>query len=148
MKNSKYRPDKENSINIMIEEMYKGARRRDVLKHFQKKWSVPESTFSTHWKIARDRYDQERSKINKDAHKKSAELEAKRNIMKRIDILDELSKIGRGEFRKISGEYIVPSDAERIRAMEAICKMQGYNSADEVKNVHEFQFKLNMPTRE
>lgn len=58
----------------------------------------------------------------------------KRNIMTRLDILENLTKIALGNHVRVgAGEQFTPTAAEQIRAMETINRMQGYNEADKLE---------------
>lgn len=141
---SKKRPRKDKCIEALLKEIRKGTEMRDAKAKYSKKWHYPTRTFSNHWYEAQDVYNKEREEINKKIQSQRIEAEkeaVKRDIMTRLDILERLSHIAKGRVVVTrADEYFEPSQAEQIRAMETINRMQGYNDADrlEVKNVDEF----------
>lgn len=141
---SKKRPRKDICVEALLKEIRKGTSHSNCFAYFSNKWHYPKRTFDNHWGEAQKHYNKEREAINKKIQSQRIEAEkeaVKRDIMTRLDILERLSNIARGRVVVTrADEHFEPSQAEQIRAMETINRMQGYNDADrlEVKNVDEF----------
>ena len=108
-----------------------GKRREDVSEHFCTKLNRKRTT--VHNLITRaQKYNTER--LNKQEKAKdrvlveSAESSIKRAIISRNEGLEILSKIAMGGARKIGGDIITPSDSERVRAVQQISKMEGWEA--------------------
>ena len=52
----------------------------------------------------------------------------KNGLLSRYDCLLELSKIAKGDERKVQGNVIIPTDGDRIRAIQQLSKMQGWET--------------------
>lgn len=87
--------------------------------------------------------DEALQKIEKERQKEKAEKEKSENVVfNREDILRILSQIGSGKEREVVGEILIPSDAERIRALQAISTMQGYDVPVDERNVDDLILHL------
>jgi len=144
-KRTKKRPSKEYVLEKLFDEMLAGAHTEDVYRKYSKIWEYPKSTFRNHWTEVKKMHNRRREIINSAKAKKQAELEINRDILSRLDILEELSRIARGEHRtQGKSKPLIPTDTERIKAMEVIAKMQGYN-LEQDNTTQNFVFQLNMP---
>lgn len=132
----KKRPRKEVCIEVLVSEMRNGSTHAECLAKYSSKWHYPNRTFSNHWKEAQEVYNDERREVNdkvKSVRIKAEKEVVKRDVMGRLDILERLTKIANGDVVVTrAGDHYEPTQAEQIRAMETINKMQGYNEAEKL----------------
>lgn len=113
------------------------ASRADIIAHFHAKLQISQRTFDVIICDAR-KYNAERIRIQENAEKEVlSELSRKdveKNIISREDALNILSTISKGECRAIKDddgriiEAAGPTDADRIRAITQLAKMQGWEA--------------------
>lgn len=131
------RPRKDKCIEVLLKEIRRGVTHSKCFAELSGKWHYPKRTFENHWSEAQEIYNKERREINDEVMRASTEKEkesAKRNIMTRLDILENLTKIALGYHVRVgAGEQFTPTAGEQIRAMETINRMQGYNEADKLE---------------
>lgn len=129
---------KEKYIEFIISELRKGnVSFNNVFKLIQTDSNLKcvRSTFSNYWKIANETYKNELDKANLIKEKEyleSAKKQAKKGILTKEEVLEILSNIALGKERNHetdSGkETIIPSDSERVRAIDQMAKIEGWNA--------------------
>ena len=111
----------ETYILFIQDNLRKGlVHRRNHLAKFVKKFQTTDRTFDRYWKIAQERHSIERGKLEIVKEENHIELEKeadKRDILNKIDTLEILTKIAKDD-----KEY----SKERIKAMEVISKIEGW----------------------
>ena len=109
-------PDKKISVAVSV-----------FCKKFQKTERTIWSYVTEAQKYNKERLIREESKREKaqdDAKIKSL----KSAILTRNESLETLSNIAKGNARKVSEEVIIPTDGDRIRAIQQLSKMQGWET--------------------
>lgn len=122
------KPNKENIINDILIELEKGITFEYCFKLIQTKSNIVRSTFSSYWKIANERYKEVLSKRQEELNKLSTDLEKERlktAILTKHDRLLIAQGIAQGKARKIGDSIMIPSDGDRIRALDFIAKVEG-----------------------
>ncbi|MDR1938332.1 MAG: hypothetical protein LBQ73_07530 [Tannerellaceae bacterium] len=110
-----------------------GIELSSVASKIASKYNRSERTAWRYIKLAKE-YNMNRIKKQEKAKDKvlvgEAKNEVKRNIMNRAEVLETLSGIIRGNARQINqtGELVIPTDSERIKAAQQLAKMQGWGS--------------------
>lgn len=130
------RPNKIKSIDIIVEHINSGKTYSQSLKFFVDNWGVPESTFTNYWNEAKEVHQKQREAIKKAEMEERIRLgkeAVKREIMTRNEVLETLTKLGKGEAWKVGSEIIAPTASERINAMKEISRMQGYYEPEKVE---------------
>lgn len=122
------KPNKENIINDILIELEKGITFEDCFKLIQTKSNLVRSTFSSYWKIANERYKEVLSKRQQELNTLSTDLEKERlksALLTKHDRLLIAQGIAQGKARKIGDSIMIPSDGDRIRALDFIAKVEG-----------------------
>ena len=100
----------------------------DVLAKFGGVWRRKLRTFERWLPIARE-YNKPRIERQEKARNEALTEQAKESIKKAILSRDErleiLSKIAKGEGRKVGNKLMIPSDTDRSRAIAEMNKMEG-----------------------
>jgi hypothetical protein len=121
--------NKEIYIQFILDQLKSGVVSfEQTLKLFNTKHNLTRSNFSKYWKIANERHFeamQEAQRIRAEAEAEEIKKDAKRLYLDRAQRLEIAFKIAQGSARRIDGEVIVPTDADRIRALDYIAKMEG-----------------------
>lgn len=87
------RPNKDTCIELIFDYIRNGMSYSDTLNEVRRKWTFPESTFKRYWGVAKERYNNDRKKINKEKFRISNEREKKaleKGLKTRFDRLFEL----------------------------------------------------------
>ena len=119
---------------IEIEDfMYKYPKKKisEVISVFCGKFRKSSRMIENYMKDAREynsvrlqREEKKREKVQDDA--KIMSLQSA--ILTRNESLEILSKISKGNVRKVGEDVIIPSDADRTRAIQQLSKMQGWET--------------------
>jgi len=116
-------------ISFICDEFKKGnITYKDVHLVFLSKFKCTEPTFVKYWKKAQKRHLEYLNKINKEKDILSidAEKEAfKSNILTKLQRLEIASNIAQGKARKVNDQIIIPTDGDRIRALDYLAKIEG-----------------------
>ena len=113
--------------------MYKHPEKKisEVISEFCVKFRKSSRMIENYMKSAREynkerlqREESKREKVQDDAKIKSL----KSAILTRNESLETLSNIAKGNARKVSEEVIIPTDGDRIRAIQQLSKMQGWET--------------------
>ena len=116
-------------ISFICDELKSGnIAYKDVYLVFLSKFKCTEPTFVKYWKIAQERYLEYLNKVNKekDILSVDAEKEAfKSNILTKLQRLEIASNIAQGKERKVNDQIIIPTDGDRIRALDYLAKIEG-----------------------
>jgi len=125
---------KEEYILWMLDEMAKGdIQRSSVLGKFDKKWGKSSSTFDRNWKVALERHRDrllEAQSIKDELILENEKKATENGILTRNQKQKILSDIAKGNVIRKFGEgkdavSMLVTDAERIRAINELNKMQG-----------------------
>jgi hypothetical protein len=117
--------NKEIYIDFIVDELNKSnVQYKDVVSLFCAKFRTTDRTFDKYWKLANDAYSKQREAIN--AAKISTTIETeiqdvRYNVLTKNDALSLLSDIA-----------INAKDTDRIRAIEVVAKLEGWNSAEKI----------------
>jgi hypothetical protein len=100
----------------------------EIIGKFKEKFGRSHSVFNDAYVGAKEEYI-EHTKKTKDTFVDKTEKESvKRNIMDVMEAKEILSKMGRGMGRSINNQLFYPSDTERIRAIDILAKINGWNA--------------------
>ena len=113
------------------------VRRREVLAKFGKKWQIPTRTLDRMWAIAKkhNKIRLQKQEAAKDAVLiDQAKQTAEEIAISRSECIGVLANIIRGEARSIADETMAPTDADRIRAIAQLAKMQGWEAPTKVES--------------
>lgn len=109
--------------------------RADVMAKYGKAWRLSIRTTDRIIKEAKE-YNAERIAIQEavklEALKDVAREDIQAAILTREDALKILSDIAKGDKRNFDDEIIVPSDGDRIKAINQLSKMSGWDSANKI----------------
>ncbi len=129
------KPNKENTIIDILIELEKGTTFEECFKLNQTKSNLVRSTFASYWKIANERYKEaiikrqiELDKISTDAEKERL----KSAILTKENALLIVTNIAKGNVRKVGDNIIIPSDGDRLRAVERLSKMCGWEAPTKI----------------
>jgi hypothetical protein len=129
------KPNKENIINDILIELEKTTTFVDCFKLIQTKSNLARSTFSSYWNIANERYKDILNKRQIELDKISVDVEKERiksALLKREEALLIVANIAKGNLRKVGDDVIIPSDSDRLRAIERLSKMCGWESPTKI----------------
>lgn len=109
--------------------------RADVMAKYGKAWRLSIRTTDRIIKEAKE-YNAERIAIQEavklEALKDVAREDIQAAILTREDALKILSDIAKGDKRNFDDEIIVPSDGDRIKAINQLSKMSGWDSVNKI----------------
>jgi len=84
------------------------------------------------WAKQAKKYNKERllreEKIKEDIQYKEKENAIKSSILSRNQCLEILSTIANGTARKINNDVLIPTDADRTRAIQTLAKFEGWEA--------------------
>lgn len=109
---------------------------KDVISVYCGKFRKTERTIETYIakaKLYNESRTERQENIKKEIEDEETKKVAKNAILTRLERLEILSNIAKGQARKISDEVVIPSDGDRIRAIAEISKMQGDYAPKEAK---------------
>ena len=130
------KPNKENIINDILIELEKGINYNECLVLFGTKWNLPKTTFTRYWKNANDRYREVLNSRQKELDALTTDLEKERlksAILTKHERLMIAQGIAQGKARKIGDTVMIPSDGDRIRALDFIAKVEGDYTASKTE---------------
>ena len=130
------KPNKENIINDILIELEKGINYNECLVLFGTKWNLPKTTFTRYWKIANERYRDVLNSRQKELDVLTTDLEKERlksAILTKYERLMIAQGIAQGKARKIGDTVMIPSDGDRIRALDFIAKVEGDYTASKTE---------------
>lgn len=130
------KPNKENIINDILIELEKGINYNECLILFGTKWNLPKTTFTRYWKNANDRYREVLNSRQKELDVLTTDLEKERlksAILTKYERLMIAQGIAQGKARKIGDTVMIPSDGDRIRALDFIAKVEGDYTASKTE---------------
>jgi len=110
---------------------YPDKRMSDVLSYFVVRYRKNRRTVERYAKDAKE-YNRERIRKHESVKDKVLETKTKEAffaaVLTRKESLVVLSKIAKGEGRRVLGEVFAPTDGDRIRAIQQLSKMQGWET--------------------
>lgn len=149
-------PQREAIITAMMEDMAKGLSSKDSFAVIELLWGLKETTFKSYWLDAAKRFNiiniRDQARILRNAED-SAEERRKRNILQKLDRMEILSSIARGEIPlvkyivcdgTIQERDIVADYSDRRAAIAELNKMDG-DYAPIKKDITTQGEKINMP---
>ena len=122
------KPNKENIINDILIELEKGITFSDCLALNGTKWQLSQRTFARYWKDANEAYKEVLNKRQKELADISTEVEKERlkmAILTKHERMKIASNIAQGKARKVNDQIIIPTDGDRIRALDYLAKIEG-----------------------
>jgi len=128
--------NKSRCIDILLSEYKKGVSRSDCMSKYVDEWQISTRTFDRYWKEVKEKFEQEKKIIRQAELKERIKLGKERahlEIMSKNEVLETLTKLGKGEAWKVGNEIIAPTANERINAIREISKLQGYYEPEEVE---------------
>ena len=112
-------------IDFIIDELNKGnVQHKDVCSLFLPKFALTRQSFDKYWILANDEYKVQREAINQAKIDTTIQMEiqdVRYNVLTKNDALSLLSDIA-----------VNAKDADRIRAIEVVAKLEGWNSAEKI----------------
>src|SRR5699024_2708262 len=99
-------------------------------------WQISTRTFDRYWKEVKEKFEQEKKIIRQAELKERIKLGKERahlEIMSKNEVLETLTKLGKGEAWKVGNEIIATTANERINAIREISKLQRYYEPEEVE---------------
>jgi len=106
---------------------------KSVISVFVGKFRKTSRTIENYIKQAKE-YNKSRldrtEKIKANTEDEEIKKAAKSNILSRSKSLEILSKIAEGSARKIGDELEIPTDGDRIRAIQQLAKMEGWEAPE------------------
>lgn len=140
----KKKPNKKSVVEFISMELEKGdLSRESVLAKSGKKWQIATRTFDRYWKEANDAYNKTREAIKEQLQGELLEAEKERTkkaILTKEERMEIASKIAKGDGRRVGKEVLIPSDTERIRALDYLAKVEGDYVPVKTENTHDFGF--------
>ena len=111
-------------------------KRQDVLGQFETIWdNISDSTIKRRYYEAKE-YNktriQKQEKIKDKVLTNETQENTKSAILSRERSLEILSVIAEGKVRKLVEDMFLPSDGDRIRAIQQLSKMQGWDAPKEI----------------
>jgi len=117
--------DKAKKIDFIVRLMRKGSfLKKDMESKFVSKFGVSVSTFRKYHADAKLKLETIESEASKEIVE-SVKKDLKDKVLTRAERLLIASKIARGVTRKVAGELIIPSDSERLKALDYLSKLHG-----------------------
>lgn len=119
---------RQKAIEIILLELEKGVVFTDCLKLFSTKYDQHRATFVNWWKEANLRYQERRQSIQKQLLDESAQNEKerlKRAILTKEQRIEIAANIALGKGRKMEGQLLIPTDSDRLRALDYLSKIEG-----------------------
>jgi hypothetical protein len=121
--------NKQTYIDFIIDCFNKGVVERiDVMAMFGKKWQMPTRTFDRYFKQAKEAYNSNREAINE--AKLNTTIETEKEALKTL-ILDKTKRmqiaeeIAMGKAKRVEGQIVMPSFADRMKALDYLSKIEG-----------------------
>lgn len=128
---------KKQALEIISGELRKGiVDAPKILEIIGKKWNISKSSFYNYFKIAVAAFKEEQLKITKQVEKKIVDAESKRakkDILTKHERMEIATAIARGSMRVAGDEEVYPSDADRLRALDYLSKLDGDYAAIKVE---------------
>ena len=128
---------KENAyIDFIVNELRKGnVSFEKVFKLNLTKFNLTRPTFSKYWKKANISYNNERAEVERQKLSITIQEEAKavkKQILTKYEALEIISNIAKGNARRIKvdgkEQVLIPTENERLRAIEIGAKIEGWNA--------------------
>lgn len=146
------KPNKQSYIDYIVNELKKGnLQYNEVNVLFCTKFDLTKQSFNKYWKIANEAYGEEQQAIKNAIIDTTIELEKEaitRKILSKLDALEILTEIAKGEPKQMEGQIIIPAPNERRQAIETISKIKGWNAPvkkeidQTLTSVQPLQFKI------
>jgi len=116
-------------IDFIVDQLNNGiVERSDVMAIFVKKWQMSDRSFDRYFKIAKEQHSEAMQKI-KDAKEavtiEQTKKDAERLYLSRAERMEIAFKIAMGKYRSVGGELFVPTDSDRLKALDYLAKMDG-----------------------
>lgn len=119
---------KENIINDIIIELEKGNSYVDSITPICAKFRFSNRTFDKYWKIANDRFSERQQRIKEELTTIGIDREKerlKKAILTREQRMIIAAKIATGVVRRVEDELIIPTDGDRLKALDYLSKIEG-----------------------
>lgn len=131
------KPSQEIYINFCIEHLNqnKNVNRRDVMPHFVEQFSVTGRTFDKYWALAQKRFIEIQKKITENLEAtiiEEADSANRKGILSRLERMEIASKIAKGEAHQVGDKTEIPTQKERLAALEYLSKIDGDFAPDKI----------------
>jgi hypothetical protein len=140
--------NKQTYNDFIINELNKGnVKYNDVCSAFCSKFQLSERSFNKYWKQANYTHSTQRETINKErlSTSISTEKEAiKTLILDKIKRMQIAEEIALGKPKKIEGQIIMPTFADRLKALDYLSKIEGDFAPKEIDLVDTRDFTFNI----
>lgn len=120
--------NKQKAIELILAELDKGSTYSICMALNGTKWHVAERTFKRYWKEANSIYLERQEQVQKELESKRLKAEEerlKKAILTKDERLEIASSIAMGKARKIGEQILIPSDGDRLRALDYLAKVSG-----------------------
>jgi hypothetical protein len=132
--------NKQTYIDFIINELNNSnVKYNDVCSVFCTKFHITERSFAKYWKQANEAYKNQREAINE--AKLSTTIETEKEALKTL-ILDKTKRmqiaeeIAMGKAKRVEGQIVMPSFADRMKALDYLSKIEGDFAASKVENIN------------
>ena len=114
---------------------YPDRKKADIMRNIAEKCGKSPRTIER-WIAKAEEYNQERLRqqevAKSDVMVNNAVELTRAGVLTRGETVRILSDIAKGETREVSGEVIVPSASEQVRAIQQLSKMEGWDTPNKV----------------
>lgn len=103
----------------------------EMWRKYGRKWQKSERTFARDWELAQKQLKNYQKTINDKVIEETTQTEIeerKKGVLNKIQALEILSKISKGEAVKVDGKIILPTYKDRISAITQLSKMEGWDA--------------------
>jgi hypothetical protein len=121
--------NKQAYIYFILDELNKGnVKYNDICLLFCTKFDVTKQTFNKFWKQANEAYKEQREAINEAKFSDSVETEKealKTLILDKVARMKIAEEIAMGKAKRVEGQIVMPSFADRMKALDYLSKIEG-----------------------
>lgn len=116
-------------IDFILDQMKSGIiERGEIMANFGKKWQVGKRTFDRYFSFAKAKYEEWVAKINRLKEEESLKEEEKKIkdiLLSKLQRMLIAQNIAIGKARKINEQILIPTDGDRLRALDYLSKIEG-----------------------
>lgn len=131
------KPNKEKIVQDILIELEKGASYNQTSTVICSKFRFSDRTFAKYWNDANEAYKDTLNKRQKELDALSTDLEKERiksAILTKFERMEIASTIAKGTPRFSSEQILIPSDSERMKAIDYLSKIDGDYSATKIES--------------
>jgi hypothetical protein len=119
------------AVNDLVVEMQHNRSRADCIAEYRKKLQISERTFDVYWKSAKTEFVAQQDAVISAKLAESIRLEKKalrKEILTKTQALEILAEIAQGKAKKVGEQILIPTYAERTRAIQVISDLEGWKA--------------------